>query len=204
MSETEGVIKYELSFQEADLPDTDISLINCWRELLVQLDLVGQDPGRYGGLGFGNLSMRTRDGFLITGTQTGGVRQLCLGDYALVTSWHLEDNMIEAKGQVKPSSEALTHAAIYANSPAANFVFHCHSPRIWQMAGNIGLTVTDADVPYGTPAMAREVALKLERMGSPGIMAMGGHEDGVVAWGEDADATGLLLVQCLARATRCH
>ncbi|MEX2489366.1 MAG: class II aldolase/adducin family protein [Pseudomonadales bacterium] len=204
MSEAEGVIKYELSFQQTDLPDVDISLINCWRELLVQLDLVGQHPGRYGGLGFGNLSMRTPDGFLITGTQTGGIQQLSLSDYALVTSWHLEDNIIEAKGQVRPSSEALTHAAIYTNCAQANFVFHCHSPRIWQVAGNIGLMITDATVPYGTPAMAREVALKLRERGSPAIMAMGGHEDGIVAWGEDADAAGLLLVQCLVRATRCH
>lgn len=204
MSETEGVVKYRLAFHESDLSGIDIGFLNCWRELLARLQLVGQHEGRYGGLGFGNLSMRTGAGFLITGTQTGAIERLILADYAEVTGWCLEENAIEAQGRVRPSSEALTHAAIYDAREAVNFVFHCHSPDIWRVAANLGMMVTDSTIPYGTPAMAREVAVKLAQMDCPDILAMGGHEDGIVAFGGDADTTGLLVVHYLARAMRCY
>lgn len=202
MSETEGVIKYKLSFRETDLTNVDPGSIGCWRELLMRLELVGQHAGRYGGLGFGNLSMRTDQGFLITGTQTGAIPQLTLEDYAEVTGWCLDENVIEAKGRIRPSSEALTHASVYDACETANFVFHCHSPDMWHATRKLGLIMTDPEVPYGTPAMAREVALKLAGMDCPGILAMGGHEDGIVAFGGNADATGLLVIQYLARAMR--
>lgn len=202
MSETEGVIKYKLSFRETDLTNVDAGFVNCWRELLMRLELVGQHAGRYGGLGFGNLSMRTGQGFLITGTQTGAIPQLTLADYAEVTGWRLEENVIEAKGRIRPSSEALTHAAIYDACEYANFVFHCHSPDMWHAASKLGLIMTDPEIPYGTPSMAREVALKLAGMDCPGILAMGGHEDGIVAFGREADTTGMLVIQYLARAMR--
>ena len=76
--ELEGVIKFNLLHREAPLPfHSGFPELNDWRNLLYELGLTGQDSSRYGGLGYGNMSMRTGDSqFLISGSQTGGIRTL--------------------------------------------------------------------------------------------------------------------------------
>ena len=153
----EGVIKFDLAFDHQPLVDIDISQLRAWRNILKQLGLLGQDPDRYGGFGFGNISARSAGGFVISGSQTGNLPDCGLEGYAEVTAWSLPDNRIVARGAVKPSSESLTHAAVYDVSPEARFVYHVHSPAIWRRASHLGIPVTDAGVAYGTPAMAQQV-----------------------------------------------
>ena len=71
MTEREGVIKYSLDFTEGVLGEpASLEVLNAWRSIFKDTGLLGEDPGRYGGYGFGNLSVRTERGFLITGSQT--------------------------------------------------------------------------------------------------------------------------------------
>ena len=55
----EGVIRFDLEFTAVS-PVTIPALdeLNAWRRILRQLGLIGQDPSRYGGYGFGNISRR--------------------------------------------------------------------------------------------------------------------------------------------------
>ena len=87
--EQEGVIKYLLEFDRRAIAD-DISIesLDQWRHVLFNLALIGQDPARYGGLGFGNISFRipgSNDAFLISGSQTGHLPYLNREHYAVVT-----------------------------------------------------------------------------------------------------------------------
>ena len=117
----EGVIKFDLRFTPAPpLPHESVRELNAWRTLLRRLGLVGKDPNRYGGFGFGNLSRRvepfdTPPGerrFVITGTQTGGVDEMGPEGYALVLQCTPRDNRVIAQGPIRPSAEALTHATL--------------------------------------------------------------------------------------------
>lgn len=198
--EREGVIKYQLNYNRAPTPLIDTSELAVWRTLLCSLGLLGQVPGRYGGLGFGNLSLRCSAGFLITGSQTSGRTVMSPSDYALVTGWNLATNQVVASGLTPPSSEALTHAALYELSPAVNVVLHVHSPVIWGHSDALGLIKTRAEIPYGTPAMALEVARLMTHQPLPAVFSMAGHEDGVVVYGEDCQTAGDLLVKILADA----
>ena len=55
----EGVIKYTIEHSAAPpLPASDLAALNAWRKILNQLALIGQDPARYDGIGFGNISCR--------------------------------------------------------------------------------------------------------------------------------------------------
>ena len=55
----EGVIKFNLQYQlTPEVPLPGWQTISAWRQLLCQLQLIGQDPQRYQGLGFGNISWR--------------------------------------------------------------------------------------------------------------------------------------------------
>ena len=181
-----------------------------WRDRLLRAGLVGDDPYRYGGVGFGNLSGRLPPfprvpgarSFLVTGSQTGGRPSLTLGDLCVVTRYEPDCNCVESFGPIKPSSESMTHGIIYDADPAIRFVFHGHSPEIWQQARTLGLPVTDPAVDYGTPAMCQEVQ-KIFR--SPlvtrrAIIAMGGHEDGVLAFGSTAEEVGLALLDLVSKA----
>ena len=199
MAEQEGVIKYRLDFTEAaPLPEIWLQSLQQWRLTLFQLGLIGQDPERYGGLGYGNISLRhpSGKGFIISGTQTGGLAQLSPADYCYVSHCDPFENLIVASGPIKPSSEALTHGAIYALDDNIQAVIHTHSPEIWQQADAILLPKTPAEVPYGTPEMAQSVAdLWQKGVLSPAhIFVMAGHEDGVVSFGDNLNDAGMTML----------
>ena len=212
MAEQEGVVKYRLWYKPEKAVETpQIHQINDWRSILFRLNLIGQDPDRYDGFGFGNISQRISPcqgnssediQFIITGTQTGGLSELRSEHYSTVTGFNLSENSITAVGSIKPSSEALTHAAVYAANSDICYVFHIHSPEIWQNAKNLGLPVITADIPYGTVEMARAVVnLLTERKTKEiSIFSMLGHEDGIVSFGSTANEAGITLMNCLARA----
>lgn len=207
----EGVIKYRLDFTSGPSQPADgLRELNAWRTILFRLELIGQDPRRYGGLGFGNISQRWEPfsappeerRFVVSGTQTGGLPELDPRHYSLVLECHPRENRLVAQGPIQPSSEALTHGTLYGLDDSLRFVMHVHSPLIWRRARHLGLPLTDPSAAYGTPEMAEEVG---RLMADPqvrrlGIFAMGGHEDGLVAFGREAEAAGVILIHYLSLA----
>jgi len=207
--EQEGVTKFDLRFTPAPpLLSAELCELNAWRKLLWQLKLIGQDASRYHGLGFGNLSRRQLPSqhFIISGTQTGHLPELDGRHYATVTEADTRANRVLAEGPMAPSSEALTHAMLYQVDTSVQFIFHVHSPALWHGAADLGIPVTNPTVAYGTPAMAEEVRRLSADAAAwrTGIFAMGGHEDGIVAFGKTAEETGIILLQYLARALTAH
>jgi len=200
---TEGVIKFTLDHEVGEAPPAQLTApLRAWFQILRSLELLGRRSDRYEGFAYGNLSHRTGEGLLVTCTQTSGRRQLETGDFTLVSAWSLAEYRLHSIGPCSPSSETLTHAMVYDEVPEAHWVFHVHSPEIWQAAPELGMPVTDPGAEYGTPAMARAVAGALEDMGRPtqGVLSMGGHEDGILAWGTTAGETGCRLLDALAAA----
>lgn len=211
MVQQEGVIKFELEFRPAlPLPAAALREINAWRKVLYLLRFTGQDPGRYDGLGYGNISQRLapfevppeQRRFVISGTQTGGLAELGTEHYTTVLESSPEENRLVAAGPIRPSSESLTHAALYGLDSSLRCVMHAHSPEIWRHAAALGLPCTDPAAAYGTPEMAAETRRLFhdEKVRAGGVLVMGGHEDGVVAFGPSAEAAGTVLLHVLARA----
>lgn len=212
MATKEGIIKYRLEYTPAlALPEDQIRELNVWRRLLVLLGLIGQDPKRYGGYGYGNISRRLasldatrlpgeQHPFVITGTQTGGVADLTANDYVVVTGCYPDENRLVAEGPVQPSSESLTHGTLYALDDNILWVMHAHSPQIWRNAAALQLPMT-GDVPYGSPEMAAEVRrlYRTTDMPQQRIFGMAGHEDGIVTFGRTAEEAGFVLLGFLAR-----
>lgn len=210
----EGVIKFRAEHRRTALEPSRYGALACsliaWREILGRTGLVGQDPARYGGFGFGNVSARVgppaapkgRRSFLITGTQTAGLACIGVGDLCVVERYDARANRATSHGLVLPSSESLTHGAVYDLGPQIRFVFHGHGPVLWRRARELRIPVSDPRVAYGTPEMAAEVQ-RLFRSGTLGetqIFAMGGHEDGIVVYGRSAEEAGQILLRYLARA----
>jgi len=202
----EGVIKFDLQFTPADpVSSNSLQELNRWRSILWKYKLIGQDPNRYEGYGFGNVSQRIapfeekcgKRAFVISGTQTGELEELDNSHYAIVNSWNTGRNQVVASGPIKPSSESLTHAMIYDLDKELRAVLHVHSPDIWKAAASRNIPLTDASVEYGTLAMAQEVRrlFNESNVRQSGIFAMGGHEDGVVSFGADVEQAGHILLR---------
>ncbi len=205
MTEQEGVIKYRLDYQPCaaqHYPEYDE--LNAWRSILFRLGLIGQDVQRYGGLAYGNISFRLDDTrqFIITGSQTGGLGSLTNDHYSTFLSVGPSQNHIVATGAIKPSSEALTHAAVYAASHNVKAVVHVHSPMIWQHYQALALPAIDATIQYGTQAMAEAVLalFALNSLAEKPIFVMLGHEDGIVAFGDTIADAGMVIIRTLALA----
>jgi ribulose-5-phosphate 4-epimerase/fuculose-1-phosphate aldolase len=197
----EGVSKFTLQFDEQDCVDNAmIRNVEAWRQILWRLGLIGRSPERYDGAGYGNISARfsgdNSAGFLVSGTQTGGLPILSAKHYAVVTGWDPAGNTVTARGLTDPSSEALTHGQLYDLDDAVQCVVHAHCPEIWLQADRLQLPTTDPAALYGTPEMAREVRRVFAdcRRSGQRLLVMGGHLDGVISFGENpARAVGAMI-----------
>ncbi len=210
----EGAIKFSPRLVDATLSQRSygdlVARLIAWREILAHTGLVGQEPGLYGGFGYGNVSARVgapaaprrRRPFLVSGTQTSGKACMTLHDFCLVEACHVERNEVQARGRVLPSSESLTHGAVYGLGSHIRWVFHSHSPTIWRRARQLNIPTTRPEVAYGTPQMAREVErlYRETQLAEVRILAMAGHEDGIITFGRTAEEAGGTAIAYLAKA----
>ena len=187
----EGVIQFQCSLHspEEALPEALLAELNLWRSRMIKQGWIGQDATRYQGLGFGNLSIRhalpeAADAFIITASQSGHLAELDQQGWPLVVAADIASNTVTAHGLQPPSSEALSHAALYQHNPEIKAVIHVHSEFLWREAGDLDYPATAADVGYGTPAMATAIQQQAAEQ-SNGLLVMLGHQDGVLSWGEN-------------------
>ena len=168
--------------------------LNACRRKLMGLHLMGVYAN---GVGFGNLSVRDgrTTGFRITGSATGGLPELTSRDCVRVVAYDFTRNWLSYEGATIPSSESLTHAAIYESDPSTSAVIHCHDSVLWATLLNRAPTTSKA-VPYGTPEMAYEIMrlFKGTDVRSRKILVMAGHEGGIVSFGKNfAEAFNILM-----------
>ena len=205
--ETEGTIHfaYELKPPQGPVLDPEpLRELSAWRSVLRDLQLLGQTPERYEGYAYGNISLRTSDaadGMVVTASQTSGLADVSQSDLTRISAVSFERFWVEAEGEAPPSSEALTHAMLYAADSRIRAVVHAHCPEIWQHAATLNLPATHESVGYGTPEMVKAVQELLNQHQSrPLVFVTRGHEDGVFACGHGLRDAAILLISVLARA----
>jgi ribulose-5-phosphate 4-epimerase/fuculose-1-phosphate aldolase len=188
-------VKFTYECARAEIAAFDqLAELNECRRKLRELHLIGVDSN---GIGFGNLSVR--DGatakFYVTGSATGGLSKLALTDCVRVVAYDFEKNWVGYEGAAIPSSESLTHAAIYESDPMAIAVIHCHDLVLWRTLLEHGARSSKA-VAYGTPEMAYEIMrlFNASDVRTRNILVMAGHEGGIIAFGKNfKTAFGILM-----------
>jgi len=190
----EGVVKYRCDWEEAaPVAAGNIADLMTWRERLHSWGLIGVYEN---GIGFGNVSVRLGNScqFVISGTQTAHLRDLGPESYSTVTEFNLEQNFLGCRGPVQASSESLTHAALYLQRDDVGGIIHVHNPKLWQQL-LFKIPTTRKEIPYGTPQMALEMfrLFEEENLAERKILAMAGHEDGIICFGSTLDEAGKVL-----------
>jgi ribulose-5-phosphate 4-epimerase/fuculose-1-phosphate aldolase len=188
-------IKFTYERTGAEIGSFDqLAELNACRRKLLELRLIGLDSN---GFGFGNLSVR--DGrttsFYITGSATGGLPELKPADCVRVVAYDFARNWLNYEGTAIPSSESLTHAAIYESDPTICAVIHCHDAALWRTLLDRVPTSSNA-VAYGTPEMAHEIMhlFEVSDVRNRKMLVMAGHEGGIVTLGTNLEeAFGVLM-----------
>jgi ribulose-5-phosphate 4-epimerase/fuculose-1-phosphate aldolase len=179
-------VKFTYQRVRMDMAHFDaLTELNACRRKLLEQHLIGLDAN---GIGFGNLSVREGAGrsFYITGSATGGMPELTPTDCVRVVAYDFGRNWLRYEGAALPSSESLTHAAIYESDPATSAVIHCHHSVLWRALLDRAPTSSKA-VAYGTPEMAYEIIRLFKRteVRSRKILVMAGHEGGILTFGQN-------------------
>ncbi len=180
----DGVIKFDLSLHRETEPlSLDIfQEIERARSSLYAIKLIGEYPIEK--VGYGNLSIRCLDtpsNFVISGTQTGAIENLSGEHYCIVTNCNFSTNQIESYGPIAPSSESLTHGAIYLANDKINCVLHIHHTDMWNNMINDNFLSTSQEIPYGTLEMA-QATMEIAKKHTHGSFVMKGHQDGIVTF----------------------
>lgn len=188
-------VKFAHERMHAQLAPFDmLAAFNTYRRKLLDLQLIGVYPN---GVSYGNLSVRDggTSNFYITGSATGGLLELTPANCAKVVAYDFATNWVAYEGSTVPSSECLTHAAIYASERGAGAVIHCHDSDFWRRILN-RVPTTSKSAAYGTPAMAHEI-MRLFEVGdvhTRKVIAMAGHETGIVTFGRDLEEAFFVLL----------
>ena len=119
-----------------------------------------------------------------------------MADCARVVAYDFERNWLQYEGTAIPSSESLTHAAIYESDAKAGAIIHCHDPKLWGALLNQVPTSSKAG-EYGTPEMAYEITrlFKVTDLRNRKILIMAGHEGGIVIFGKNLDEAFAVLMR---------
>lgn len=187
-----GYVQFRCDWEPAAPPVGPlVAELVAWRNRLRRLGLIGVYPD---GIGFGNISGRVAGNrFVISGTATGGLEVAGPEHFAEVVDYDIPGNSLRCRGPVQASSESLSHAAVYEAAPEAMAVIHVHHLGLWERLRDV-LPTTDPAAEAGTPGMAFAIA-ELLRAGVPdGLFVMGGHREGLIAFGRTADEAGERLL----------
>ncbi len=137
----------------------------------------------------GNLSFRTRLGFIVSGTNIA-LDALTPGTVVEVTGvvYGLNKTSVYVKGQVIPSREVILHSQIYENNNDINAIFHVHDLSMINKAEKLGIPVTASEKEAGSQALALEAVNLLKINKNLRYFVLKNH--GVIAMGATMDEAG--------------
>ena len=189
-------VKFTYQRARAEIAPFDaLAELNACRRKLLEQRLMGVDSN---GVGFGNLSVR--DGvsrnFYITGSATGGLPELTPTDCVRVVAYDFAKNWLRYEGAAVPSSESLTHAAIYESDPTISAVDSLS--RLGFVGGRFSIALRQLRRPLLTARRKWRtkscVCSTISDVRSRKILVMAGHEGGIVTFGKNLeDAFDVLM-----------
>jgi ribulose-5-phosphate 4-epimerase/fuculose-1-phosphate aldolase len=121
-----------------------------------------------------------------------------------IVACDFKKNWLRYEGSAIPSSESLTHAAIYESDSSVCAVIHCHDLDLWRALLD-RVPTTAKTIAYGTPEMAYEIMrlFKISDVQRREILVMAGHEGGIVAFGKNLEDAFEVLMRERSESSPC-
>ena len=192
MAETTGV-RFKTVFLSRTPPDDErTNQLIHWARRFDRLGLAPKSAG--------NLSFRTKRGFIITATgfTLGLAKKENLVEVLKIEIEHTQ-TVLYLRGEVVPSKESILHSGIYQSRPKMNAVFHIHDQLVIELADELKLPCTQGEQPRGSYELAEEVNRVLGLAEDTKYLVLRNH--GIVAMGETLEEAGR-LVEDMSRMAR--
>ena len=188
----EGKIRFNTVFLSDRVPHgTELGELKKWSKTFQESGLTPEVQGNF----TGNLSFRSKEGFVITASGLKDKQDLEDICFVYVKTYDKESNTFFVEGQTKPSSESIMHHLIYKASKNVNAVFHGHDDTIISHAEKLSLPVTEKEYESGTVELAEEV---LKVLGDNKLIVLRNH--GFVSLGETMKEAGELALATLKQS----
>lgn len=187
---TDGYIKFHCEHTNAEWNSPELPITADFLARFKEVDNFRTkvfDQGFIGmyenGIGFGNLSFRYNNAFVITASATGGARELGIDGYTLVSQVDIGKNTVHSLGPLPASSETMSHASVYQHSPQVNYVLHIHNIVLFNFLKERNALSTPEDIAYGTVQMADAIGALVKQNPTEATIVMRGHEEGILIYG---------------------
>jgi L-fuculose-phosphate aldolase len=181
-----GQIEFSTVFLGKDAPVNEgIKKIILWGK---KLSLLGLTPTYEFGAA-GNLSFRTKHGFIITATgeDIGNLKE---EDFVEVRECRIGKREITAFGKKEPSKEAMFHCAIYAARLDINVIFHVHDDYAVKNCDKLGLKCTANERPPGSVELVKEI---INIIGEHDYIVVKNH--GIISLGNSFEEAGERIIE---------
>ena len=188
----EGKIRFNTVLVSDKIPhETKLVELKKWSKTFQESGLTPEVQGNF----TGNLSFRSKEGFIITASGLKDKQDLEDVCFVHVKAYDEENNTFFVKGQTKPSSESIMHHLIYKVCIDVNAVFHGHNDTIIAHAEPLGLPITEKEYESGTVELAKEV---LKVLDDNKLIVLRNH--GFVSLGNTMKEAGERVLATLNRA----
>ena len=188
----EGKIRFNSVFVSNKIfSDTEIEELKEWSEKFQKNGLTPEVEGNY----TGNLSFRSKEGFVITASGLKNKENLTDDCFVYVKDYDEKNNTVYFEGKKQPSSELIMHHLIYKTCEDINAVFHGHNDVIVKNAEKLKLPVTEKEYESGTIELAKEV---LKVLGDKKVIVLKNH--GFVSLGTTMKEAGELALDTLTQS----
>jgi ribulose-5-phosphate 4-epimerase/fuculose-1-phosphate aldolase len=188
----EGKIRFNTVFDSDNVPsNSQIMELKEWSKAFQKNGLTPEVEGNY----TGNLSFRSKDGFVITASAMKDKENLTDDCFVYVKNYDSTTNTFDVEGKKKPSSESIMHQLIYDATKDVNAVFHGHNNTIVATAEDLKLPITEKEYESGTVELAKEV---LKVLKGNKVIVLRNH--GFVTLGKNMKEAGELALATLQKA----
>ena len=188
----EGRIRFNSIFVSDQPPrDPRIEELKEWCGEFQKNKLTPEVEGNY----TGNLSFRSKEGFVITVSGLKSKENLTDKCFVYVKDYEEQSNTFYVEGKKQPSSESIMHHLIYKTCEDINAVFHGHNNVIVKNAEKLKLPVTKKEYVSGTIELAKDV---LKVLGDNKVIVLKNH--GFVSLGTTMKEAGERALATLNRS----
>jgi L-fuculose-phosphate aldolase len=188
----EGKIRFNIILISDEIPsDIRIEELKEWSEIFQKNGLTPELEGYY----TGNLSFRSKKGFIITSSGLKSKENLSNDCFVYVKSYDKQSNTVYVEGKRQPSSEAVMHFLIYKTREEVNAMFHGHNDAIIANAKKLKLPITEKEHQPGSIELANEV---LRALGDKNLIVIKNH--GFLSLGKTMKEAGKQALTTLKRS----